>query len=30
MQQRFIELGNGYTDLFELIELAKANRHRLH
>ncbi|WP_026314521.1 DUF7147 family protein [Heyndrickxia acidiproducens] len=28
MQQRFIELGNGYTDLFEFIELAKANRHR--
>ncbi|GER68182.1 hypothetical protein BpJC7_23320 [Weizmannia acidilactici] len=29
MQQRFIELGNGYTDLFELIELAKVNKHRL-
>lgn len=27
--QRFIELGEGYSDLYELIELAKANRHRL-
>jgi hypothetical protein len=27
--QRFIELGEGYSDLYELIELAKANKHRL-
>jgi len=27
--QRFIELGEGYSDLYELIETAKANRHRL-
>jgi hypothetical protein len=27
--QRFIELGEGYSDIYELIELAKANRHRL-
>ncbi|MGG3466550.1 methylthioribose kinase [Neobacillus pocheonensis] len=30
MIQRFIELGEGYSDLYELIELAKANQHRLH
>ncbi|QQZ08059.1 DUF7147 family protein [Heyndrickxia vini] len=29
MLQRFIELGEGYSDLYELIELAKANKHRL-
>jgi hypothetical protein len=28
--QRFIELGEGYSDIYELIELAKANQHRLH
>ncbi len=27
--QRFIELGEGYSDLYELIHLAKANQHRL-
>jgi hypothetical protein len=27
--QRFIELGEGYSDLYELIETARANRHRL-
>ena len=29
MIQRFIELGEGYSDLYELIEISKANRHRL-
>lgn len=29
MIQRFIELGQGYSDLYELLELAKANKHRL-
>ncbi|AMX84143.1 methylthioribose kinase [Geobacillus subterraneus] len=29
MIQRFIELGEGYSDIYELIELARANRHRL-
>lgn len=29
MIQRFIELGEGYSDIYELIELAKSNRHRL-
>nr|WP_263328129.1 methylthioribose kinase [Neobacillus sp. Marseille-Q6967] len=29
MIQRFIELGEGYSDLYELLELAKANKHRL-
>lgn len=29
MIQRFIELGEGYSDLYELIQLAKANQHRL-
>ncbi|GAA3323027.1 hypothetical protein GCM10020331_045250 [Ectobacillus funiculus] len=29
MIQRFIELGEGYSDLYELLEIAKANRHRL-
>jgi hypothetical protein len=27
--QRFIELGEGYSDLYELIEIAKTNKHRL-
>jgi hypothetical protein len=27
--QRFIELGEGFSDIYELIELAKANQHRL-
>lgn len=29
MIQRFIELGSGYGDLYELIELAKTNSNRL-
>ena len=29
MIQRFIELGEGYSDLYELIQLAKANQQRL-
>ncbi|WP_243289990.1 methylthioribose kinase [Bacillus sp. FJAT-47783] len=29
MIQRFIELGEGYSDLYELIEIAKANKKRL-
>jgi hypothetical protein len=29
MIQRFIELGEGYSDIYELLELIKANRHRL-
>ncbi|HWO95108.1 MAG TPA: methylthioribose kinase [Bacillus sp. (in: firmicutes)] len=29
MIQRFIELGEGYSDIYELFELAKSNRHRL-
>ncbi|MED4226115.1 methylthioribose kinase [Neobacillus cucumis] len=29
MIQRFIELGEGYSDIYELIELAKANHGRL-
>ncbi len=29
MIQRFIELGEGYSDLYELIETARANRNRL-
>ncbi|MEH7882894.1 methylthioribose kinase [Bacillus sp. JJ1609] len=29
MIQRFIELGEGYSDIYELIETAKANRDRL-
>jgi hypothetical protein len=27
--QRFIELGEGLSDIYELMELAKANKHRL-
>lgn len=29
MIQRFIELGGGYGDLYELIEIAKTNPHRV-
>lgn len=29
MIQRFIELGEGYSDVYELLELARANQHRL-
>ncbi|MDQ0215217.1 hypothetical protein J2S13_001617 [Oikeobacillus pervagus] len=29
MIQRFIELGEGYSDLYELIEITKTNQHRL-
>lgn len=29
MIQRFIELGEGYSDIYELIEIAKSNQHRL-
>lgn len=29
MIQRFIELGEGYSDIYELIEIAKANQSRL-
>jgi hypothetical protein len=29
MIQRFIELGEGYSDIYELLELAKSNQHRL-
>ncbi|OEH93930.1 DUF7147 family protein [Bacillus solimangrovi] len=29
MIQRFIELGEGYSDLYELIEIAQNNQHRL-
>ncbi|RDI47576.1 DUF7147 family protein [Falsibacillus pallidus] len=29
MIQRFIELGEGYSDLYELLEIAKTNEHRL-
>lgn len=30
MIQRFIELGEGYGDIFELCELAKVNKDRIH
>lgn len=30
MIQRFIELGEGYGDIYELCELAKVNRDRIH
>lgn len=30
MIQRFIELGEGYGDLYELIEIAKSNQGRIH
>lgn len=29
MIQRFIELGQGYSDIYELLEIAKANENRL-
>jgi hypothetical protein len=29
MIQKFIELGEGYSDLYELLEIASANKHRL-
>lgn len=29
MIQRFIELGEGYSDIYELLELANSNPHRL-
>jgi len=29
MIQRFIELGEGYSDIYELTELARVNHHRL-
>ena len=29
MIQRFIELGEGYSDIYELIETARANKHRV-
>ena len=29
MIQRFIELGEGYGDFYELLELAQSNQHRL-
>lgn len=29
MIQRFIEIGEGYSDLYELIEIAKSNQYRL-
>lgn len=29
MIQRFIELGEGYSDIYEILELAKTNQHRL-
>ena len=30
LHQRFIELGEGYGDIFELCELMRTNRDRLH
>lgn len=30
MIQRFIELGEGYSDIYELCELIKTNEHRYH
>lgn len=29
MIQRFIELGQGYSDLYELLEISKSNKHRV-
>ncbi|MGN7941223.1 MULTISPECIES: DUF7147 family protein [Bacillaceae] len=29
MIQRFIEIGEGYSDIYELLETAKANKHRV-
>lgn len=30
LQQYFIELGEGYGDIYELLELIETNQHRLH
>ncbi len=30
MIQRFIELGEGYSDIYELVELARTNSERIH
>ncbi|WP_368503970.1 methylthioribose kinase [Alkalihalophilus sp. As8PL] len=30
MIQRFIELGEGYSDIYELTELIRVNKHRVH
>lgn len=30
IQQRFIELGEGYSDIYELLELMSTNAHRIH
>ena len=30
MIQQFIELGQGYSDVYELCELVRTNKHRLH
>ncbi|WP_100404586.1 DUF7147 family protein [Bacillus solitudinis] len=30
MIQRFIELGEGYSDIYELVEIATQNKHRIH
>ncbi|XUX07706.1 methylthioribose kinase [Sporosarcina sp. UB5] len=30
MQQYFIELGEGYSDIYELMELMETNQHRIH
>ena len=30
LQQYFIELGEGYGDVYELMELMETNKHRLH
>lgn len=29
MIQRFIEIGQGYSDIYELLEIAKTNKHRV-
>ncbi|WP_338781774.1 methylthioribose kinase [Metabacillus sp. FJAT-52054] len=29
MVQRFIELGEGYSDLYELLEIIRSNKHRI-
>lgn len=29
MIQRFIELGQGYSDIYELLEIGKSNKHRV-
>ncbi|RYI32249.1 methylthioribose kinase [Bacillus infantis] len=29
MIQRFIELGEGYSDIYELLEIVRSNKHRL-